>query len=137
MINIFLSYSSRDKDTIKHIINNLSLIVAPHSLWHYEQTGNNNITMEEIIRKLLEVDLFILFISHNSLNSPYVQQELARAIELMKNGQIKEICPILLDNSININSDSRIPQCIKNNVVNQVKSPLNAVQIIEKVIQKY
>ncbi|MFZ5989331.1 MAG: toll/interleukin-1 receptor domain-containing protein [Bacillota bacterium] len=130
MLSIFLSYSSKDKDFIKIIINNIKLLPEHHNLWHYQQTDINNISMKKIIDKLREVDLFVLFISDNSLNSPFVQQELLEAIRLMEKGNIKEICPIIIDNSINPNLDNRIPQFIKNNCIYKTETPINAAQIM-------
>lgn len=136
MINIFLSYSGNDKDTIEAIIDDLELPSDRYRLWHYQQADNNCTSVEEVIKKLPEMDLFVLFVSHDSLESPNVQKELAAAIRLTEEGRIKEICPINIDNNIKPDFDSRIPQCIKSNIC-QAIPPIKAVQIIENIIQKY
>lgn len=137
MLKIFLSQSSKDIDTIKVIIDSLRSLSDYYKLLFFLQPYQSNIPMEKIIEKLSESDLFIVFITNNSLNSKFVQEELEKAFELVKDGQIKEICPILLDNSIDVNLDSRIPQFIKNYKIYHTKSPINAAQIAEKFICKY
>lgn len=136
MTNIFLSYSGKDKDTVETIINHLNLPPKLHKLWHYRQIDKTIISMELIIEKIPEADIFILLITQNALDSPYVQQELAEAIEQIKKGNIKEICSISVDTGINPISDSRIPPFIRNNIY-YATLPINAAKIIKAVIQKY
>lgn len=136
MTIIFLSFSSRDCDAIKTIIDNLRLLKNDYKLLYF-MPPYTNINMKIILKSLDTADLFIIFASNNSLDSKYVQRELKRAIRLAKQGKIKEICPILLDNSIDMDSDFRIPGFIKNCTVRLAGSPAYAAQIAMEFIQKY
>lgn len=136
MINIFLSYSGNDEQAIYMIINCLRLSSDRYCLHYYHQPNKTNVSMEDIIKKLNEMDLFILFITDSSLNSSNVQKELETAIELIEKGQIKEICPIVIDNNIDTDLDSRIPQAIRGRAFRAI-SPIKAAQIIDSIIYKY
>ena len=123
-------------DTFETILDNLKTLRNYCNLWYYQPTIENSITMRNIIEVLLpEVDLFVVFISNNSLGSTNVQKELLRAIKLSKHGNIREICPIIIDISITVNSDSRIPKYIKKYIYH-ASSPLRAAQIIEENSRK-
>lgn len=134
MIEIFLSYSRTDKNTIDATINRLNLSASKYKLWYYNPISK--MSMEEILEKLSATDLFILMASDNSLNSPYVQKELDKAIRLTQEGIIKGIYPILIDNKINVEVDNRIPGCIKSRF-SSAASPAKAAKIIEEITNKY
>ncbi len=136
MAIIFLSFSSKDCDAIKTIIDKLGLLQYDCNLLYF-MPPYTNINMRIILKSLDTADLFIIFVSHNSLGSKYVQRELKRAIRLAELGKIKEICPILLDNSIDMASDSRVPGVIRSCNVRLAKSTANAAQIALEFIQKY
>lgn len=125
MINVFLSHSGKDKDLFGAILDNLESLNNYCNFWYYQP-----------IKILIQVDLFVVFISHNSLSSTFVQEEMSEAIRLSKLGKIKGICPISIDISISANSDSRIPEYIKKNICDATASPIRAAQIIEEKAKK-
>ncbi|KUO77093.1 MAG: hypothetical protein APF81_09905 [Desulfosporosinus sp. BRH_c37] len=133
MITIFLSHSSKDIKDFETILNNLKPLNDYCHIRCYRSAIEKNITMEKIIKSLPEVDLFVVFISDNSLSSANVQKELSEAIRLSKLGNLREICPIIID--ITANSDSRIPEYIKKNIY-YAASPIRAAQIIEENSRK-
>jgi len=135
MITIFLSHSSKDIKDFETILNNLKPLNDYCHIRCYRSAIEKNITMEKIIKSLPEVDLFVVFISDNSLSSANVQKELSEAIRLSKLGNLREICPIIIDISITVNSDSRIPKYIKKYIYH-ASSPLRAAQIIEENSRK-
>ncbi|MDF2988040.1 MAG: hypothetical protein K0R50_3550 [Eubacterium sp.] len=137
MVNIFLSCSSKDHDFIKIIIDGLTALPDKYKLIYFLRPYNQDTPMEYILNKIGEADLFIIFISNNSLESEFVQSELEEAIKLFKLNEIKEICSIILDNSINVFEDYRIPEFIIKGNIFYSDSPENAVRIAEKFIFRY
>jgi|GEM_PF-1576996 len=137
MVNIFLSCSSKDHNTIEIIIDALKSLPDNYKLIYFLQPYKNNTPMQEIMESLCKADLFIVFITNNSLDSEFVQYELKEAIELSNLRKIKEICPIILDNNIDVNLDCRIPWFIKNCAIHHSKSPTIATQIAKNFILKY
>lgn len=135
MANIFVAYSSLDKDIIESIIENI-ILEADHTIWHYQQAKNHHLPKDKVIEKIAQMDIFVLFVSNNSLNSPYVQEEISAAIKFKKGSQLKEICPIIIDESINFLTDKRIPDLIKTKyfIVNDIN---NAVHTLEHFLRKY
>lgn len=130
MINIFLAYSSGDLAKFEMIVNNLQHLNNACNIWYYSP-DSDTITMEEVIkRKLPKTDLFVVFITNNSLNSKHVQLEILEAKNLSK-----EICPIIIDNSINVELDNRIPDFIKEGI-SYAFPPINAIWFIEDRLYK-
>lgn len=80
-----------------------------------------------------EVDLFVFLISSNSLNSPYVKIELLAAMDISKNTNKKEICPIIIDKEFDAKLENRIPEYIKERIRFSA-TPEMIEQIIKKVI---
>ncbi len=136
MVNIFLSCSSHDQTYIKHIIADLRTLPEKYKLFYFLPPYKKNIPIDNILERLYEIDLFILFITNNSLNSQFVQSELSQAIYLNKLNRIKEICPISLDSSIDVSKDSRIPEYIKK-YIHLSESPLNTLQMVRNFIMSY
>ncbi|OPX42505.1 hypothetical protein CLHUN_36300 [Ruminiclostridium hungatei] len=137
MINIFLSCSSKDYDFIKSIISHMRLLPDKYRLIFYMQPYNINTSMDFILDRLRESDLFVLFISRNSLESEFVRLELDEAIRLLMNSKIKEILPVVIDESINVNEDLRIPRAIVARKVFYSNNPGKVVKMLEEQILKY
>ncbi|EPR12957.1 toll/interleukin-1 receptor domain-containing protein [Ruminiclostridium papyrosolvens] len=136
MVKVFLSCSSHDQTYIKYIIDDLLTLPEKYKLFYFLPPYKKDIPIDNILERLYEIDLFILFITNNSLNSQFVQRELKQAIYLNNLNRIKEICPISLDNSIDVFQDSRIPEYIKNRI-HLSESPLKTVQIVRNFILNY
>lgn len=134
MIELFLSYTGTDKIYIDSIIHNLCLETSLYKLWYYDPLHKT--PMEEVFENLNRSDIFILILSNNSLNSPLVQEEARKAIELKQLGQLKGIYLILIDNFINLGGDNIIPQCLKTSLY-YASSPVIAAEIIEEIAEMY
>lgn len=129
MAKAFLSHSSEDKDLVRKVA---------------EQLGNKNCVLDEISfepgRKTLEQifseldtsDIFVLFISHQSLESLWVKKEINRAKENLKNDFLERIFPIIIDENITY-SDARIPKWIAKPY--NLKFINNEVIILKKIRQ--
>lgn len=134
MAKAFLSHSSKDKTLIKKVA---------------EQLGNKNCvldeisfdpgrkTLEEIFNELDRSDIFVIFLSEHSLESPWVKKEVKRAKENLDKESIERIFPIIIDEKIKY-SDERIPKwlakpynlkCITNEVIilNKIRQSLKEV----------
>lgn len=129
MAKAFLSHSSKDKDLIRKVA---------------KQLGNKNcvldeisfdpgrMTLEQIFSELDSSDIFVLFISTDSLESPWVKKEISRAKENLKNDYLERIIPIIIDENITY-SDVRIPKWIAKPY--NLKFINNEVIILKKIRQ--
>ncbi|MES2765126.1 MAG: toll/interleukin-1 receptor domain-containing protein, partial [Bacteroidota bacterium] len=109
MSQVFLSHSSKQKGYVEFIANKLGKFNIVYDAWTFE-SGNK--TLDEIYRGIDSSGLFVYFISNETLNSPWVEKEINRAEEYLKNGKIKRFLPILIDPNVK-HTDTRIPQWIK------------------------
>ncbi len=130
MINIFLAYSGRDKELIvDNIIVELEAQLSPHhyKLWYYHKEGLGLLTMDSILKKLSEMDLFIIFITENSMSSPFVKIELDTA---MTEKNISGIYGINIDCCINPQTDQRISDRIRQNIYDSRSEKETILKII-------
>ena len=90
-------------------------------------------TLDEIMSALDNTDLFVLFISDKALDSKWVKRERVRAKELLDQGKIKQIYPIIIDSNPAITyADERIPSWMREQyVIRRITSPKIAVQKIK------
>lgn len=129
MAKAFLSHSSKDKDLVRKVA---------------QQLGNKNCVLDEISfdpgRKTLEQifseldssDIIVLFISNESLESTWVKKEINRAKENLSNDYLDRIIPIIIDENITY-SDTRIPKWIAKPY--NLKFIENEVIILKKIRQ--
>lgn len=129
MAKAFLSHSSKDKDLVRRVA---------------QQLGNKNCVLDEISfdpgRKTLEQifseldssDIFVLFISNESLESTWVKKEINRAKENLSNDYLDRIIPIIIDENITY-SDTRVPKWIAKPY--NLKFIENEVIILKKIRQ--
>lgn len=110
MPRVFLSHSSKDKDRyVKFVANDLGI----HNVVYDELTFESGmLTIEEIEKGLNITDIFVVFISNNSLEREMVQKELQKAHALFKKEKIECIYPIIIDENITY-EDNRIPEWMK------------------------
>ncbi|MEC5395903.1 TIR domain-containing protein [Bergeyella sp. RCAD1439] len=129
MAKAFLSHSSKDKDLVRKVA---------------QQLGNKNCvldeisfdpgrkTLEQILSELDSSDIFVLFISNESLESTWVKKEINRAKENLSNDYLDRIIPIIIDENITY-SDTRIPKWIAKPY--NLKFIENEVIILKKIRQ--
>ena len=108
MAKVFLSHSSRDKELVRRVANIL---------------GNKNCTLDEIsfeagrqtlpeiFRELDSSDIFVLFISNDSLNSKWVEKEITHAERNLTEEFIDRILSVIIDPTVTYR-DTRIPEWI-------------------------
>lgn len=116
MSKVFLSHSSLDKkDYVKKVAESLIKSIGIHNVVYDEFTFEKGMMpLEEIDRELGKTDLFVIFLSNNSLESDWVKYELKEAEKLKNMGIIDRIFPIIIDEKISY-SDERIPKFLKDN----------------------
>ncbi|SDG82223.1 toll/interleukin-1 receptor domain-containing protein [Psychroflexus sediminis] len=110
MNRAFLSHSSQQKELIKKIASNLGKSNCVFDEYEFE---SGMPLFEEILASLEKTELFVLFISDDSLNSKWVQKEITLARRNLEIDENKRIFPILIDKSIDVVQDSRIPDWLK------------------------
>jgi len=106
MRRIFLSHSSDDKDFVRPIFEYFG---ADRCVYDEATFEAGMPTLKEIFHGLEKSDLFVFFISNASLNSKWVQKELANAEEMLHERSLMQIFPIIIDDNVKYN-DSRIPK---------------------------
>lgn len=92
--NIFVSYSSKDSEKIKPILNLLSTIKGVKVFFAERSITPGSIISQTIINNIKSSDIFLVFYSESAIQSSYVQQEIGVA-----KASNKIIIPILLDSS--------------------------------------
>jgi len=137
MINIFISCSSKDHVFIKTVIDNMTDLTDKYNLIYFMQPYNVDTPMELILNRLGEADLFIVFISNNSLDSIFVKAEMEEAVRLSRLGVIKDICSIIIDPEIIAAQDYRIPEYFLNSRIFYTQSPFMAIELIKDFIFSY
>ena len=121
MIKCFLSHSSKDKDHYVRIVaENLRRDATIFDEITFEK---GMMTIEEIHSALNDTSLFVIFLSNHSLDSKWVQEELAYAKDKFDQHQLDRIYPIIIDENVQYD-DSRIPEWMKRDLnIQLIKSP--------------
>lgn len=124
MAKAFLSHSSLDKKTfIDPIANKLGSRKVLYDRFSFEEGEQN---LSEILKHLDRTDLFVLFISNNSLDSDWVIREITETKYRLEEGDIKKFYPIIIDKDI-LYTDPRIPEWIK---INYNLQPILRISVI-------
>ena len=120
MNRAFLSHSYAQKDFVKKVY---KLLGASRCVLDDCCFENGKKIIDEIVRTLQKTDLFVLFVSNESLNSEWVQQEIVLADDFKQKYGLKQILPILVDSSIKPSEDLRIPSWMKQYLMKPVRTP--------------
>lgn len=112
MEKIFLSHSSSNKDYVRPIFDYFGKDRSVFDEMTFEYGMK---TLDEIFAGIDASDIFVIFISDDSLNSEWVSEELTYAEQKLHNDskRLAQIFPIIIDKSVQY-SDERIPQFLKN-----------------------
>lgn len=114
MKRVFLSHSSKQKEGyLRPLVKKLQADRGKERFVYDEETFEEGLKNDELITSWLEkTDLFVLFISDEALESPWVRKEIFEAKELQKSGYLNKIYPIIIDARIT-HEDSRIPDWMR------------------------
>lgn len=112
MERVFLSHSSKDKDYVRPIYDFFGKDRCVYDEMTFEYGMK---TIEEIFNGIDDSDIFVFFISNDSLNSKWVIEELNYASQKLYNDKMRlsQIYPIIIDTTI-LYSDPRIPSFLRN-----------------------
>jgi tetratricopeptide (TPR) repeat protein len=94
-VKAFLSHSSKDKQFVREVAKNLGNLQIEYDEYTFEYVLN----AEAIRRALARSDLFVLFLSENSINSSFVKEEILATLEARARGQIKQVLIFAIDNT--------------------------------------
>jgi len=129
MPKAFLSHSSKQKGYVDVVANQLSKNNIGYDRFNFEIGGR---TLDEIYRELESSDIFVLFLSDEALESRWIKDEIVKAEQLFKDGQIKKLLPIIIDNNTDY-KDNRIQNWIQENYnLQYVSRPTKAVERIKQ-----
>lgn len=134
MSKVFLSHSSKDKKNYVRIVaENLIDAIGIDNVVYDEFTFEEGMmSLEEINKALGKTDLFVIFLSNNSLDSKWVRYELSEAEKLKSAGIIDRIFPIIIDEKISY-SDERIPKSFKDTYnIKPIMKPNKAFKMIKQ-----
>ncbi len=110
MLKAFISHSSRDKlNYVKPVVD---LLNKNHYEYDEETFEGGLPVWDEIKRGLNESQLFVIFISSNSLASEWVKTEINHVLKDLEEGTGPSIYPVIIDEKISY-SDDRIPTMLK------------------------
>ena len=111
MDKIFLSHSSKNKDYVRPIFEYFGGDRCVFDEMTFE-IGMQ--TLKEIFKGIDDTDIFVFFISNDSLESDWVKEEIYHAQENLNNDnkKLSQIFPIIIDDSITY-VDKRIPDFLK------------------------
>jgi len=90
--NLFTSYSTKDIEKVKPVLNYLSQIQGVKIFFADADLQPGDIISDRIIQNIIAADIFLAFFSSASVQSSYVQQEIGAA-----RSHKKIIIPLLLD----------------------------------------
>ncbi|GAB6285338.1 MAG: hypothetical protein STSR0009_15390 [Methanoregula sp.] len=90
--NIFASYSTKDREKIKPVLNYLFQIQGVKIFFADADLQPGDVISNRIIQNIVAADIFLAFYSTASIQSSYVQQEIGAA-----RSHSKIIIPLLLD----------------------------------------
>lgn len=111
MDKIFLSHSSKNKDYVRPIFEYFG---GDRCIFDEMTFEAGMQTINEIFKGIDDADLFVFFISNDSLDSDWVKKEIYQARDHLNNDskKLSQIFPIIIDNSVTY-GDARIPDFLK------------------------
>ena len=133
MSKAFLSHSSQQKSLVRKVFSLLGNSKAVLDEVDFE-SGRN--LLEEIKSHIDNSDLAVIFISDDALNSSWVRIELDYIKSLSSNTDRLNILPIIVDKSIDISKDARIPTWLKSFLLKPITNPNIIAQKIKSRIRE-
>jgi tetratricopeptide (TPR) repeat protein len=119
----FLSHSSQDKHFVREVAKRLGNLQVEYDEYTFEFVLN----AEAIRRALSRSDLFVLFLSANSVKSTFVKEEIRAALESRAKGTIKQVLIFSIDQT----SYRALPDWLRE--VNVVQAMSNAKACARKI----
>ncbi|MEL3890347.1 TIR domain-containing protein [Ferrovibrio sp. MS7] len=125
----FLSHSSKDKAFIRQVAEQLGKTQIEYDEWTFEYKLN----VQAIHNALNRCNLFVFFLSQNSIASSYVNEELRAALENRGKGLIKRVLIFALDQT----SHKALPGWLQDiNIVRKISSPKMCARQIQVALME-
>lgn len=130
----FLSHSSKDKNHyVKRVAEWLGKDNIHYDEWTFEEGEQ---PLDEILRGLDRTDLFVIFLSSNALDSPWVRREITEAQVRLEVALIDKVFPIIIEDGLTYD-DERIPDWLRDNYnVKPIKRPHVAAKRIQNKLRE-
>jgi len=90
-MNIFISYSRKDRELLENVVSQIQTIYSNDRVWYDKAIQGGDDWWNRILREIRQCSIFIYFISQDSIESEYCQKELRDALK-----QDKAILPVLI-----------------------------------------
>lgn len=120
----FLSHSSKDKDFVSAVYNYLGPILSEYD----ECTFDFTLNVSEIRKSIARSDVFVAFLSKNSISSTFIKEEYRQALEAIGRGNLASAMVFALDET----SYKSLPEWLRElNVVTRLSSPQTCARRIQ------
>lgn len=120
----FLSHSSKDKDFVRQVYEILGPIFAEYD----EHTFDYTMNVQAIRNAVSRSDLFVAFLSQNSISSTFVKEEYRQALESIGRGGLSSVLIFSLDET----SYKSLPEWLREfNVVTKLSAPQSCARRIQ------
>ncbi len=130
-MKIFISHSSKDKDSYcNEVANRLIEDIGKDKVIYDDysfEAGEKN--LNEINVNLGITDLFVIFISENSLNSNWVKHELSTSHSRFESKQLNRIYPIIISSTVKYDNPL-IPEWLRDYNLKYIAQPAKAAKLI-------
>ncbi|WP_405349674.1 toll/interleukin-1 receptor domain-containing protein [Fusobacterium animalis] len=128
----FLSHSSKDKILVEAVARKLGNKYCIYDNFTFEEGQKN---LDEINKSFEDTDLFVIFLSNNSLESEWVKKELEIAYNKLLKKEIGKIYPIIIDGKISY-EDPRIPKWLKEYNLQKITKSERIKKIILRLLKE-
>lgn len=128
-MKVFISHSSVDKPFATEMIESIGRDSVTFDQYSFEPGEDLN---ENIVNSINECDIFVLLISNDSLNSPWVQKEIGLASKLMLTRDLIFL-PYSIDSSVKP-LDKRIEEWVWTKLVKHFEYPKLMARAIQRKI---
>ena len=131
MGHIFFSYSWAQETLVTEVADSLGRDFVIQDKYNFEE-GNK--IDDEMKNKIKNADMFVLFLSKDSIKSKNVQLELDYVLRLVVSDNII-FCPILIDDTLDISSDLKDYEWIKKYLLTFTKNVPRIRRVIKQKIR--
>src|SRR5437867_1657466 len=115
MSKAFLSHSSSDKSIVGRVFRDLGTANALYDEATFE-FGERSAA--EIYKGIYNADLFVLFVSKSSIESSWVQSEIANSQQKLSAGRLKKVLVFFLDDT----PPDRLPPWLRDHIYRRLGS---------------
>ena len=134
MSKAFLSYSSNDRELAEAVYRYLG---KKNAIIDEKSFENGGYIISEIESRISQSDIIVFFISQSSLDSEWVQKEFQLSKDKFYLKEPNKIVPILVDKSIDIRDEKRLPEWLKLYVLSVNRRPHLIGKKIKQILRNF